>query len=132
MAEIRRQSPVQFKVNPLETEVRGNWTVALAYSDEGGGPWLVDLSHKTRWDLQDSKVGEQTPCDLTVPEDAWAQYPGRQGAGQPHERAPRPPSITWAPEAPVLPDFPGYTDVSEATLFRGSCSVPRPSRWPKS
>jgi hypothetical protein len=35
--------------------VRDNWTVALEYDDEGQGPWLVDLAHKTRWDLQDSR-----------------------------------------------------------------------------
>jgi hypothetical protein len=67
MAEIRRQSPVRFTVSPKKSEVRDNWTVALEYDEEGQGPWLVDLAHKTRWDLQDSKVGEQTPCDLAVP-----------------------------------------------------------------
>jgi hypothetical protein len=67
MSEIKRQSPVQFKVSPTKSEVRDNWTVALEYDDEGRGPWLVDLAHKTRWDLQDSQVGEQTPCELAVP-----------------------------------------------------------------
>ena len=55
MAEIRRESPVQFQGSPVKTEMRDDWTVALAYTDEGDGPWLVDLSHKTRWDLQDQK-----------------------------------------------------------------------------
>ena len=36
--------------------MRDNWTVALAYDEEGDGPWLVDLSHKTRWDLQDGAI----------------------------------------------------------------------------
>ena len=55
MAEIKRESPVQFKVSPRNTEVRDNWTVALEYDDEGQGPWLVDLAHKARWDLQDQQ-----------------------------------------------------------------------------
>ena len=67
MAEIKRQSPVDFGSSPQETKVRDNWPVALAYDAEGRGPWVVDLSHKTRWDLQDSKVGELTVCDQAVP-----------------------------------------------------------------
>jgi hypothetical protein len=43
--------------------VRDNWTVALEYDEEGQGPWLVDLAHKTRWDLQYNKVGEMTPAN---------------------------------------------------------------------
>jgi hypothetical protein len=38
MSEIKRQSPVQFKVSPTKSEVRDNWTVALEYDDEGRGP----------------------------------------------------------------------------------------------
>ena len=116
MTEIKRQSPVQFKVSPRATEVRDNWTVALEYDDEGQGPWLVDLAHKTRWDLQDNKVGEQRPCDLEVPaapgsctfaNDTLVNRMNRTQTSIYHLGA----------AAPALPDFSGYTDVTESTVF---------------
>jgi len=116
MAEIKRESPVQFHVSPLKVEARDNWTVALEYDEEGQGPWLVDLAHKTRWDLQDRKVGELTPCDLAVPEapgectfadNTLINRMNRTQASIFHLGA----------EAPVLPDFSGYTDVTESTVF---------------
>jgi hypothetical protein len=116
MTDIKRESPVRFRLSPKRTEVRDNWTVALEYDDEGQGPWLVDLAHKTRWDLQDSQVGEQTPCDLAVPEtpgscnlanDTLVNRMNRTQASIYHLGA----------AAPSMPDFPGYTDVSESTVF---------------
>jgi hypothetical protein len=53
---------VQFKARPTKSEVRDNWTVALEYDEEGQGPWLVDLAHKTRWDLQDSRSVSNDPA----------------------------------------------------------------------
>ena len=44
----------------------GPWP--LEYSEEGNGPWIVDLVHKTRWDLQSRDIGGMTPCDVAVPE----------------------------------------------------------------
>ena len=29
--------------------------------------WLVDLGHKSRWDLQDREIGKFKPCDINVP-----------------------------------------------------------------
>ncbi|HSO20388.1 MAG TPA: sarcosine oxidase subunit gamma SoxG [Desulfosarcina sp.] len=116
MAQIKRESPVRFTASPLRAEVRDNWTVALAYDDEGQGPWLVDLAHKTRWDLQDSAVGDQTPCDLSVPAapgactfagDTLINRMNRTQASIFHLGA----------AAPDLPDAAGYTDVSESTVF---------------
>ena len=116
MVEIKRESPVRFRVNPTQTEVRDNWTVALAYDDEGQGPWLVDLAHKTRWDLQDGRIDEQRPCDLDVPanpggctlaNDTLVNRMNRTQASIYHLGA----------AAPALPDVAGYTDVTEATVF---------------
>ena len=116
MAVIKRQSPVQFKAPPLKTEVRDNWTVALAYEEEGDGPWLADLSHKSRWDLQDEKIDGQTVCNLAVPETAghctFADHTlinrmNRTQASIYHLGA----------AAPAMPNFAGYTDVTEATVF---------------
>lgn len=89
-----RRSPVVFNAVPAATEVRDGWNVVLRYEDEGsigggprlgggprfgegprlgGGPTLggsarlVDLSHRRRWDYQDSDIGARTPMDLPVP-----------------------------------------------------------------
>jgi len=116
MAEVKRQSPVQFKVYPLKTEVRDNWTVALAYKEESDGPWLADLSHKARWDLQDGGIGGHTVCNLAVPETAGHctfaddtlinRMNGTQAS-----------IYHLGAAAPSMPDFPGYTDVTEAMVF---------------
>ncbi len=116
MAEIIKYSPVQLKATPLKTEMRDNWPVILTYGDEGDGPWLTDLSHKARWDLQDAKIGNLKVCDLGVPETAGhCTLAGdvlinRMNATQA--------SIYHLGAAvPALPEDSGYTDVSEATVF---------------
>ena len=116
MDEIRRQSPVRFPISPLETEVRENWTVALAYSNEGDGPWLVDLSHKTRWDLQAVDIGAMSVGDQAMPGNPGdASLSGhilinRMNASQAS-------IYHLGAGAPGMPDTSGYTDVTEATLF---------------
>jgi hypothetical protein len=116
MADIKRQSPVRFTVNPIKTEVRDNWTVALEYDPEGQGPWLVDLAHKTRWDLQNNAVGELTPCGLAVP-----AVPGTCTFADSRlvNRMNRTQASIYhlGGAAPPVPDFPGYTDVTEASVF---------------
>jgi hypothetical protein len=116
MAELTRQSPVRFRATPLETEVLDNWTVARAYANEGDGPWLVDLPHKTRWDLQDGNIGALTLGDQAVPE-----APGACAlAGQTlinRMNGTQASIYHLGAVAPEMPDLSGYTDVSEATLF---------------
>ena len=116
MLDIKRQSPIRFKNNPRHTEIRHNWTVVLAYEDEGNGPWLTDLAHKNRWDLQDRNINALTPCDLTIP-----ASPGRctlAGDTLINRMNDTQASIYHlGVEAPALPDFAGYTDVSESTVF---------------
>lgn len=116
MADILRQSPVEFKAAPTRTEVRNQWNVALEYGEEGKGPYIVDLCHKTRWDLQSSGLDDYTPADVTVPDKAnqCALKDGvllnRMGRNQ---------TAVWhlAESTPDLPDDAAYTDVSEATVF---------------
>lgn len=117
MTEIKRLSPVRFTATPRRTEVRDGWTVALEYDDEGRGPWIVDLAHKTRWDLQDARIGELNPCDLAVPaapgtctfaDNILINRMNRTQASIYHLGRTGP---------PALPDFSGYTDVSESTVF---------------
>ncbi len=68
MKEIKRYSPVVLKATPLKSEVRDNWNVVQEYHGEGDGPYLVDLSHRTRLDLQSSDPASKTPFGITIPE----------------------------------------------------------------
>ncbi len=67
MIEIERISPVVFKSTLVKTERRGNWNVVMEYSAEGDGPYLVDLSHKPRFDLQDSDLSSKSPFGIELP-----------------------------------------------------------------
>ena len=64
-----RRSPVSFASTPVETGTRDGWTVVLAYEGEDGceGPWLVDLSHRRRWDFQDGRLERMRPMGMPVP-----------------------------------------------------------------
>lgn len=67
MVEIKRYSPVSFKASPRRSEIRDNWTVVMEYDGEGQGPYLVDLSHITRLDVQSSSLDSVTPFGVTIP-----------------------------------------------------------------
>jgi hypothetical protein len=116
MAQIKRESPVRFDISPQSSEVRDNWVVALDYDDEGQGPWIVDLAHKSRWDLQDRNIGGLTPCDLAVP-----AAPGQSvlAGGTLVNRMNGTQASIWhlGAHAPSLPEDIGYTDISESTVF---------------
>ncbi len=116
MVTIKRESPVRFGASPKSSEVRADWTVVLEYDGEGRGPWIVDLAHKIRWDLQDGDIAGFTPCDLPVPE-----VPGQSilSGGTLINRMNRTQASIWhlGDSAPALPDATGYTDTSEATVF---------------
>ncbi|MCK5195095.1 MAG: sarcosine oxidase subunit gamma SoxG, partial [Desulfobulbaceae bacterium] len=67
MNEVRRHSPVSFELQPVQTEARGHWSVALKYPHEGEGPHLVDLSHKPKWDVQSSAIDTIQPFGVEIP-----------------------------------------------------------------
>jgi hypothetical protein len=68
LLEGRRISPVIYAEEPLETEPRDGWEVVLEYKNEAGGPWLVDLSHRPKWDLQADDLSQVSPWGLNLPE----------------------------------------------------------------
>jgi hypothetical protein len=121
---------VQFKAQPhlkvkCATTGRWHWNTTTR-----AGPWLVDLAHKTRWDLQDSKVGEKMPCELSVP--AAGRMHLCQGETLVNRMNRTQASIYHlGTAAPGLPDFSSYTDVTESTVF-WPCSAPTHFPWPKS
>jgi hypothetical protein len=115
MTRIERRSPVQFHSEIKKSEVRDCWTVVLAYADEGRGPFLVDLSHAPRWDLQDRNIAQMTPLGKQVPE-APGQCLFQDGVLV--NRMNRTQAAIWHlfGSAPELPAEPGYTDVTDATV----------------
>jgi hypothetical protein len=68
---IVRKSPINFGETPARTEQRDGWEVVLSYG-EGSGTFLIDLSHRAKWDVQDGDITSLKPFGLTVPEN-----PGR-------------------------------------------------------
>lgn len=117
MDELLRQSPIQLPSKASATEIRNHWVVVKTYDGEGAGPWLVDLSHKCRWDLQDGRLDERTPTGMAVPAAAGQC---RLENGILVSRMNRVQAAIWHlgdAETPELPTDPGYTDVSEATAF---------------
>jgi len=116
MKDIKRYSPVQFKATPLETENRDNWEVALKYHGEGEGPFLVDLSHRMRLDLQSSDLDAKKPFGIDVPQVpctcvlANGFLVNRMNGTQT--------SIYHvAGDTPEMPGETEYTDVTENTVF---------------
>lgn len=116
MKTYRRYSPVVFSGRPQKTEIRDNWEVVLEYADEGKGPHLVDLSHRTKWDLQDQNVDQFTPKGVTIP--------GKPGESKLQDgflvnRLNRIQASIWhlSGEAGAMPVEPNYTDTTESTVF---------------
>ena len=70
MERIKRYSPVTFAPAPARTQVRNGWEVVLAYEDEATGPFLIDLSHIGKWDVQGESLSSIRPAGLVIPEDA--------------------------------------------------------------
>jgi hypothetical protein len=104
---------VKFVIRPVKTEMRDGWEVVLAYRGESEGPFLVDLSHVPKWDVQDADLAHIRPMDVPIPE-----RPGdcilengllinRMNATQ---------AAIWhlLEAQPAIPQEPAYTDVSDA------------------
>ena len=69
MEQIRRYSPVAFRHTPARTEERNGWEIVLEYEDEAKGPFLIDLSHIGKWDVQGENLSTLRPAGIVIPED---------------------------------------------------------------
>jgi hypothetical protein len=116
MEKIIRQSPVSFDVAPVKTEERDNWPVVLEYEDEGPGPYVVDLSHRPRWDLQDAQIDGIKTLGISIP-NAPGQCVFEKGFLI--NRMNRTQAAVWhlSGATPGFPDDPAFTDVTDATVF---------------
>lgn len=113
---IRRRSPVSFGAQPVKTEIRANWTVVLEYDAEETGPYVIDLSHRTRWDLQDADIAKVQPCGIHLP-DAPGQCVFDKGILI--NRMNRTQASIWhlTGEKPDDPESPAFTEVTDVTVF---------------
>ncbi|OPX40381.1 MAG: hypothetical protein B1H13_07645 [Desulfobacteraceae bacterium 4484_190.3] len=66
MKSIQRKSPIGFDREPVQKENWDGWEVAISYGT-GNGPFLIDLSHRSKWDLQDADLSRFQPFGLTIP-----------------------------------------------------------------
>ena len=116
MQAMQRRSPVSFGTRPLRSEARDGWPVVREYTGEGPGPWLVDLSHRRRWDVQDGRIDRLRPWGLALPGTPGAcdcrdgLLAGRLNATQ---------AAVWhlAGEAPPAPEGSAFTEVTEAGVL---------------
>lgn len=70
MESIKRYSPVTFAQTPTRMQVRNGWEVVLEYEDEEPGPFLIDLSHIGKWDVQGEKLSSLRPAGIVIPEES--------------------------------------------------------------
>jgi len=107
---------VSFDAAPAKTEERDNGSVVLEYEDEGAGPYVVDLSHRSRWDLQDAEIGGVQTMGIRVPD-----KPGQCvfENGFLINRMNLTQASVWhlSGETPALPDDPAFTDITDSTVF---------------
>ena len=116
MTDMIRRSPVVFPQKAKQVESQGHWSVVVEYESEGPGPWIVDLSHRPRWDLQDSDLEKFNPFDIDIP-----KTPG-QCCIQDHimaNRMNRTQVSLWQLKGVrrEKPDEAAYTDTVDTTLF---------------
>ena len=116
MENVQRRSAVSFDAAPVNTEARDSWSVVLEYEDEGEGPYVVDLSHRPRWDLQDAEIGGVQSPGIRIP-DKPGQCVFENGILI--NRMNRTQASVWhlCGETPTLPDDPAFTDTTDSTVF---------------
>jgi glycine cleavage system aminomethyltransferase T len=68
MEYYKRHSPVTFSSPPAQTQVRKGWEVVLNCCNEGTGPFLIDLSHIAKWDVQGENLSQIRPAGINIPQ----------------------------------------------------------------
>lgn len=115
MSSAARQSPVFFEAMPENTQSRDGWHVVVRYRGEGDGPWVTDLSHLPRWDLQDGDLARFREAGIDIPESIGKSVLNRYLVVN---RMNRSQAGIWhlAPEGPEIPQNAAFTDLRESTL----------------
>jgi len=70
--KVIRRSPIVFNTRPVKTRMHNGFEVTLAYDNESeireDAPAIIDLSHMTKWDVQDTHLNQIKPLGQTIPE----------------------------------------------------------------
>lgn len=116
MVAIKRRSPVVFDLSPSRETERDHWTVALEYPDEGDGPWITDLCHLVRWDVQDGDILSLASEALPIPE-SYGQV-----ALSPEmcvNRMNRTQAAVWhfTEQPGPMPNVSAFTETTDSTVF---------------
>jgi hypothetical protein len=92
--------------------------VVIAYEDEGVGPFLIDLSHIIKWDIQSADLSQIQPEGVIIPEVPGACVLEKGGL---INRMNRTQAMVWyiSGGKPKIPDEPGYTDITESFTMLG-------------
>jgi hypothetical protein len=69
MDMMERRGPVSFDAKVKRKETRDRWPVILEYEQEGSGPYVVDLSHRLKLDVQARDLAAAMPLGLGIPEE---------------------------------------------------------------
>lgn len=69
MDMMERKGPISFDAKVKHKETRDRWPVILEYELEGSGPYVVDLSHRMKLDVQDRNLAAAMPLGLDIPEE---------------------------------------------------------------
>jgi len=113
MVNCQRHSPVALMGRPAKTECRNGWEVVLEYHGEGEGPFLIDLSHRPKWDIQDAQLAAIQPLGTAIPES-----PGHCAVdkGMVVSRMNRTQAAVWQLLEPAvsMPQETPYTDMTDA------------------
>ena len=114
MNHVQRRSPVAFNVPADAVEDRDGWRVVKKYAGEGAGPYLVDLSHLPRWDVQYRDLSRYHPAGVPIPESIGEC---RIQEAVMVNRMNRTQANIWllAPNSHSMPDDPAFTDIRENT-----------------
>ena len=115
---MKRYSPVSFESNPAQTMMSNGWEVVLAYEDEGLGPFVVDLSHISKWDIQASDLSQIQLPGVNIPEAPGACVLGK---GMLINRLNRTQASVWhlSDNNLQIPDEAAYTDITEGFSLLG-------------
>jgi hypothetical protein len=112
--KVERQSPVHLPGKPEKTKIQEHWPVVLEYADEGPGPWIVDLSHCARWDIQSRALGAAVGSGISLPDaPGGVTLLGKVLTGRAGQRQ----AFLWLfDDKAAAPSGTGCTEITEGTL----------------
>jgi hypothetical protein len=111
--KMEKQSPVLLPGKPEKTKLRDHWPVVLEYADEGPGPWMVDLSHCRRWDIQGRDLEGAMPELPLSPAPGSVMLHGKMLTGRSGRRQ----AFLWVfDDKAAAPAGGCWTEVTEGTL----------------